>query len=182
MRRLLALGLGMSAMMAAAPAYAQTEGSASGGPNETMLLLAAVGAATAVFLLVIILLGKTRSTSGVQQRLGTLSDKGDVNYISRGWVADLLGLAVDELPLKERYSGHHRWKDAETYLAFAKKMMTQVRRDVADLQDRLVKAGFLTKKQRAAISIEPRVKVHDGRDDKSEPLPDITGAPVAAPR
>jgi len=81
MRRLLALGLGMSAMMAAAPAYAQTEGSASGGPNETMLLLAAVGAATAVFLLVIILLGKTRSTSGVQQRLGTLSDKGSTKGV-----------------------------------------------------------------------------------------------------
>ena len=41
-----------------------------------MLLLAAIGAAVAVFLLVIILLGKTRSSSGVQQRLGTLSDDG----------------------------------------------------------------------------------------------------------
>ena len=75
MRRLLALGLGMSTMLAAAPAYAQSSESTS-APNDTMLLLAAVGAAVAVFLLVIILLGKTRSSSGVQQRLGTLSDQG----------------------------------------------------------------------------------------------------------
>lgn len=75
MRRLLALGLGMSTMLAAAPAFAQSSESTS-APNDTMLLLAAVGAAVAVFLLVIILLGKTRSSSGVQQRLGTLSDQG----------------------------------------------------------------------------------------------------------
>jgi len=65
----------MSTMLVVAPAYAQSSESTSGS-NETMLLLAAVGAAVAVFLLVIILLGKTRSSSGVQQRLGTLADKG----------------------------------------------------------------------------------------------------------
>jgi len=105
--------------------------------------------------------------------IGNLSDKGDANDIARGWVADLLGLAVDDLPLKERYYGHHRWKDAETYLAFAKAELSEVDRAAAEVLDRLTKAGHLTAKQRATIKIEPQVKIRDARDDKRVSLPKI---------
>jgi tight adherence protein B len=72
MRRITPIALGMSTLVVAAPALAQSSESESSGSGELMLLLAAVGAAVAIFLIVIILFGKTRTTGGVQQRLGTM--------------------------------------------------------------------------------------------------------------
>ncbi|MGI9585044.1 MAG: type II secretion system F family protein [Acidimicrobiia bacterium] len=71
MRRLLAIALGMSTLVVASPAVAQSSDTASSGSGEILLLLAAVGAAVAIFLLVIILFGKTRTSGGVQSRLGS---------------------------------------------------------------------------------------------------------------
>jgi tight adherence protein B len=75
MRRITPIALGLSTLALAAPALAQSSESESSGSGELMLIFAAVGAAVAVFLLVIILFGKTRSSGGVQQRLGSLSEQ-----------------------------------------------------------------------------------------------------------
>lgn len=75
MRRLAALAVGVSVLVTAGPALAQTSDTAESGPGTVLLLLAAAGAAIAVFLLVIILLGKPRGAPGsVQDRLGSLSN------------------------------------------------------------------------------------------------------------
>lgn len=75
MRRLLAFVPAAAISATAAPAVAQS-GESSGSDTEAVLvLLAAVGAAIAVFLLIVILLGKPRGSGGsVQDRLGSLSD------------------------------------------------------------------------------------------------------------
>lgn len=57
----------------AGPALAQSSESTGSSTGEIMLLLAAIGAAVAVFLLVIILLGKNKSSGGVEGRLGALA-------------------------------------------------------------------------------------------------------------
>jgi tight adherence protein B len=61
------------ALVVASPAHAQSAGDTTSAPDRIMVVLAAVAAAVAVFLLAIILFGKTRSSSGVENRLGNLS-------------------------------------------------------------------------------------------------------------
>ena len=73
MRRLTALALGSMALVVASPAHAQSAGETASAPDRIMVILAAVAAAVAVFLLAIILFGKTRSSSGVESRLGNLA-------------------------------------------------------------------------------------------------------------
>jgi len=73
MRRLTALALGSVTLVIAAPAHAQSAGETVSAPDQIMVILAAVAAAVAVFLLAIILFGKTRSSGGVQDRLGNLA-------------------------------------------------------------------------------------------------------------
>ncbi|MGI9666027.1 MAG: type II secretion system F family protein [Acidimicrobiia bacterium] len=71
MRKLLPLAAGLYVALFATPALAQSDD--SGGSGDTLLLLAAVAASVAVFLLIVILFGKTRTTSRVENRLGTES-------------------------------------------------------------------------------------------------------------
>jgi tight adherence protein B len=73
MRRFSAIAIGMSTLVVASPAVAQSSDTASSGSGQVLLLLAAVGAAVGIFLIIIILFGKTRASGGVQDRLGTLA-------------------------------------------------------------------------------------------------------------
>ncbi len=73
MRRLTALALGSVALVVASPAHAQGAEEATSAPDQVMVMLAAIAAAVAVFLLAIILFGKTRSSTGVENRLGNLA-------------------------------------------------------------------------------------------------------------
>jgi hypothetical protein len=104
--------------------------------------------------------------------IGDLSDQGDADDVARGWLAAMLGLGAEELPLQEWYHAHHRWKDVATYLAFVQAERSAVSRDAAELLDRLVRAGFLTEEQRKTTRVEPQVEVYDERDDKGTPLPE----------
>ncbi len=70
MRRIAAAFAGLTPLLIAAPAAAQSSGSDS-GTGSPMLLLAAIAAGVAIFLLIVILFGKNRSTAGVERRLGT---------------------------------------------------------------------------------------------------------------
>jgi tight adherence protein B len=73
MRRLAALALGSIALLVASPAHAQDAQATTSASDEIMVMLAAIAAAVAVFLLAIILFGKTRSSSTVESRLGNLA-------------------------------------------------------------------------------------------------------------
>lgn len=69
MRRIAPAFAGLVPLLIAAPAAAQSSGSGS-GTGSPMLLLAAIAAGVAIFLLIVILFGKSRSTAGVERRLG----------------------------------------------------------------------------------------------------------------
>lgn len=105
--------------------------------------------------------------------IGDLSSTGRGNDIARGWLAVFLGVKPEQLPLKERYYGRHQWRDAETYLAFARARLSEVNRHADDLMDRLVRASVLGVHERKSIRIEPSVEVRDRRDDRSVPLPKV---------
>jgi tight adherence protein B len=73
MRRLVAFVLPLSLFASATPAYAQSGDVASSSSGQLMVILASVASAIAVFLLIIILFGKGRTSAAtVQQRLGSV--------------------------------------------------------------------------------------------------------------
>jgi hypothetical protein len=108
--------------------------------------------------------------------IGDLSDRGDVTEIGLGWAASLLGLALEELPLRERYyPEHHRWTGPVPYLAFVEEQRQAVRRDADVLLDRLLAAGLLLADERRAVTILPRIHVNDQREKQDDPLPALEG-------
>ena len=74
MRRITLLATVAAVVLTASPALAQTSETADSGTAQVLLILAAAGASIAIFLLVIILLGKPRTSGGVQNRLGSLAE------------------------------------------------------------------------------------------------------------
>ncbi|NHZ70866.1 MAG: hypothetical protein GWP18_04425, partial [Proteobacteria bacterium] len=76
MRRVLTLVPAAIVLVSASPAFAQTSETAASSSGQAVLMLAAVAAGLAAFLLVIILFGKSRTsaTASVRGRLGSLND------------------------------------------------------------------------------------------------------------
>ncbi|MEZ6009286.1 MAG: hypothetical protein R3F05_16185 [Planctomycetota bacterium] len=105
--------------------------------------------------------------------LGFLSDEGDSTEIALGWLAQMLEIKVEELPLKRRYLATHQWTTPAAYLAFAELRRSEVKRGAEALKAALLGARLLTKHEQAAIEIDPRFDVWDGREDQSESLPKI---------
>jgi hypothetical protein len=104
--------------------------------------------------------------------IGDLSDHGDVTQIGLGWVASLLGVDREDLPLRsDYYFGRHKWTEMTAYLVFLEEHRRVVRRDGDALLDRLLTAGLLTADDRRDVNIQPRFHVNDQRDRQDEPLP-----------
>ena len=79
MRPLALLAVMTGVLSAASPAYAQSEATTTGA-NSTFILLAALAAGTAMFLLAIVLLGSSRTSSrSVQSRIVSLDTSGDTS-------------------------------------------------------------------------------------------------------
>lgn len=75
MRRATVFMVSVGLLLAASPAFAQSDDVASSSSGQLMVALASIASAIAMFLLIIILFGKGRSTSGnVQSRLGAVGD------------------------------------------------------------------------------------------------------------
>ena len=73
MKRTTLLLAALFVVLTATPAAAQSTD--DGGGDTGMLLLAAIAFGVAIFLLIVILFGKTRSTAGVQHRLGVENEQ-----------------------------------------------------------------------------------------------------------
>jgi tight adherence protein B len=77
MKRITVLVFSIGVLLAASPAYAQSSDVTSSSSGQLMVVLASLGAAIAMFLLIIILFGKGSSaTSSVQNRLGSVEGDG----------------------------------------------------------------------------------------------------------
>ena len=72
MRRFTIFAVSLGLLVTASPAYAQTSDVTSSSSGQLMVILASVASGIAIFLLIIILFGKGRSsTAAVQGRLGS---------------------------------------------------------------------------------------------------------------
>jgi hypothetical protein len=99
----------------------------------------------------------------------------DATGVGLGWVATLLGVGIEELPLKPSYRETRRWRGPGTYTAFVQDVHAGVLRDGEALLDRLLGAGLLTPEDRRILILEPRFVIEDARYDRTDPLPPIPG-------